>query len=232
MLMSVREAADFLRVSMKTIYRLIAAGKIPHARVGDQYRFSREELIAWARACGRRVHPESLKILEEKRERLSTLAQAIERGGICYRVGGSTRHEVLKEIVALMKMPLGIGREYMLKRLLAREILASTGIGGGIAIPHLRYPLPEVRRPMVTLALLENPVDWEAVDGKPVRVVFVPCCPTVRSHLHILRRIAFASRDAAWVAMLQAGAKHSEILEVLRSLERRLKPTRGTMGEA
>jgi PTS system nitrogen regulatory IIA component len=55
--------------------------------------------------------------------------------------------------------------------LLKREDLGSTGIGGGVAIPHAR--LPELHRPFGLLAKLKQPIEFDSVDGQAVDVVFV-----------------------------------------------------------
>ena len=80
---------------------------------------------------------------------------------------------------------------------LAREASASTAIGDGIALPHVRNPIVlHVEQPMVTLCFLDHPVDFGALDGKPVHVLFSLICPTMRSHLQMLSRLSYALHDA------------------------------------
>jgi mannitol/fructose-specific phosphotransferase system IIA component (Ntr-type) len=89
-----------------------------------------------------------------------------------------------------------VDREFLYKVLLARESLGSTGIGDGIAIPHVRNPIVlHLSRPIVTLCFLERPVDFGALDGQPVNTLFTLISPTVRAHLHLLSRLAFTLRD-------------------------------------
>ncbi|MFK7865213.1 MAG: PTS IIA-like nitrogen regulatory protein PtsN [Pseudohongiellaceae bacterium] len=67
--------------------------------------------------------------------------------------------------------------------LMARERLGSTGLGGGIAIPHCRVPLcSEIVGMLITL---ERPVDFDAIDGKPVDIVFVLIVPEQKTDEHI-----------------------------------------------
>ena len=64
-------------------------------------------------------------------------------------------------------MPDEVDRDFLLTVLEAREAMGSTGIGDGIAIPHVRNPiLLHVKRPFVSLFLLKQPVDFDAIDGK------------------------------------------------------------------
>ena len=72
---------------------------------------------------------------------------------------------------------------------------------------------------MVCLCFLDAPVEYDALDGKPVKVLFMPLSPDVRIHLHLLSRISFALRDAKFRALLAAEARRDEILEAARALE-------------
>src|SRR5216683_918619 len=69
-------------------------------------------------------------------------------------------------------------------------------VGDGVAIPHVRNPIVlHVSRPAVTLAFLSQPVDFGALDGKPVHVLFSIISPTNRAHLQLLSRLSFVLHD-------------------------------------
>jgi len=218
-LLTVKNAARLLGVSDKTIYRWVSAARIPHTRVGDQYRFSRAELLAWATSAGRRISPHTMTEPESADAPLPTLAQALAEGGIYYRVGGTTPTEVIREIAKAIRMPAGIDRDYVRDALTARESLASTAAGNGIAIPHIRHPLHELDKPHLALCFLARDVDWKAMDMVPTRIVFVLFSPTTRSHLHLLSRLTFAIRDPEWLSLLKGEALREEILDGLMRAE-------------
>src|SRR5436305_1166944 len=75
-------------------------------------------------------------------------------------------------------------------RLAEREELGSTGIGGGVAIPHCK--VPGLGREVVAVAVCEAGVDFGAVDGKPVRVLFLVVSPpgSPAEHLRVLAAIS------------------------------------------
>jgi PTS system nitrogen regulatory IIA component len=107
--------------------------------------------------------------------------------------------------------------------LLAREAIGSTGVGDGIALPHPRNPIVlSIGKPLVSLSFLENPIDFDAIDDKPVYVFFLLISPTVRMHLHILSRIAFTSQNPAVKELLAAKAPASEILAAVQAAENAL----------
>ena len=235
MQLTVREVAGLLSVSEKTIYRWVREGSIPSYRINEQYRFHRAELLEWA--TSRRMGV-SASIFHEPvgmAGQIPTLAEALQAGGIAYRLTGKDKESVLRSAVDAMRLPSEVDREQLLSVLLAREALASTGIGDGIAIPHVRSPIVlHVSQPTITLCFLERPVDFDALDGKPIHCLFTLVSPTVRAHLHLLSRLAFALRDPAFKDAIARQALRDEILTELRRVEAGLlqpTPAGGTSPE-
>ena len=223
MQLMVRDAARLLAVSEKTIYRWIKQGKLPAYQINDHYRFSRAELLEWATAKRINVSPDIFSDTEGAGESIPTLAQALQDGGICYRVGGTDKKSVLASVVDLMRLPEEVDRDFLLNVLLARESLGSTGIGDGIAIPHVRNPIVlHVHRPMVTLCFLENPIDFAALDGKPVDTLFTLVSPTIRAHLGLLSKLAFAIRDKRFRQAVAKRGSRQELLDATGLVEHHL----------
>ena len=223
MQLTVKDITKILNVSEKTIYRWVKSGQIPTYRVGDQYRFNRLEILEWATA--RRIDvAQDIVLSEEAREsNLPTLGEALRNGGIFYRVGGNDRASALKEVVESLRLPEGTDRDTLLRIFLAREDLATTAVGDGIAIPHVRTPvILHIETPQLALCFLENPVDFAALDGNPVYALFTLICPTIKSHLHLLSRLAFALRDPALKESIRNRALRDEILAQTARIEEKL----------
>jgi PTS system nitrogen regulatory IIA component len=140
------------------------------------------------------------------------LHEALEAGGVHYRVCGTDKASVLRDIVHIMRLPEEVDRSYLYEVLLAREALGSTGIGDGIAIPHVRNPIVlHISRPMIALCFLEQKVDFGALDGQPVGILFTLISPTVRAHLHLLSKLAFALRDPRFKDVVTHHGSRQEI---------------------
>ncbi len=200
MQLSVRDAARILNVSDKTIYRWIQQGRLPAYKINEQIRFNKTELLEWAMA--RKINvPVGIFDGEAAADApLPALGDALRSGGIFYRIDGHDVASVLKSVVALMPLPPIADRDFLYQVLLARESLGSTGIGGGISIPHARNPIVmHVDHPMITLCFLEDPVDFNAIDGRPVHTLFVMVSPILRAHLHLISRVAFALKQDAFM---------------------------------
>ena len=219
MQMTVKDAANALNVAEKTVYRWIQSGGLPAYRVAGQYRINRAMLFDWA--TSKRINFSANEpVKEPENAPLPTLAEALQEGGIHYRVSGANKPDVLKSLVGLLKLPDHVNRDFLLQALTAREQLQSTGVGDGIALPHVRNPaVLEITTPMVCLCFLEAPVEFGALDGKPVKVLFTPLSPNVRIHLHLLSRISFALRDARFKTLLAGEGRRDEILDAARGLE-------------
>jgi PTS system nitrogen regulatory IIA component len=221
--LSVRDIARLLNVSEKTIYRWVKRGEIPAYRVGEQYRFNRLEILEWATA--RKIDvTQDIVLTEEAREtNVPSLVTALQDGGIFYRVGGHDRSTALKCVVDCLRLPPGTDRLSLLRILVAREELASTGVGDGIAIPHVRTPvILHIDVPQLALCFLEEPVEFGALDGKPIYALFTLICPTIKSHLHLLSRLAFALRHPGFQNAIRERALRDEILKQASRAEEQL----------
>jgi len=218
--LGVRDAAKLLHVSEKTIYRWIKQEVIPVYRFQGQHRFNQAEILEWATSRRMGIEPEAFNEPETQALPLPTLTEALESGGIIYRLNGKTRDEVLLNLVTEMRLPEDIDRDYLAKVLIAREELASTGIGDGIAFPHPRQPmLTRINRPMVTLAFLDEPVDFDSLDGQPVKVLFSIISPTLRSHLYLLSMLGFACRKPSFFNALKNEGSRDYIFAELRNIK-------------
>ena len=224
MQLTVRDVAGLLNVTEKTIYRWIEEQKLPGYRMNGQYRFNRAELLEWATANRINVSPRIFEEPESGSAPLPDLSDALGIGGIFYRLTGNDKPAVLRNIVEVLRLPDQVDREFLLQVLLAREALESTAIGDGIAIPHVRNPIVlHVPQPIVTLCFLETPVDFGAMDGRPVHALFTLISPTVKAHLHLLSRLAYALRDADFKTLIVRQANRDEILDAVKRISGSLR---------
>ena len=233
MQLTVREVSKFLDAAESTVIRWIKQRGLPAQHVGGQYRFHRAELLEWAAANKIKVSVELFNHLETDDEPVPSLADALRAGGIFHHLSGSTKDEALRAMTAVLPLPEGIDRDYLLRLFLAREAAATTAIGEGIALPHVRNPIVlSVERPMVTLCFLEQPVHFGALDGKPVLAFFSLICPTMRSHLQTLSRLSFALHDAKFKEAILRQAPSEEILQEARRVETALPAPAVESGKA
>jgi PTS system nitrogen regulatory IIA component len=224
MQLTVREVSEYLEVSEATITRWIKQRGLPAQYVGGQYRFHRAELLEWATAHHVKVSVRLFDTVVTEPEAVPSLAEALEAGGIIYQLPDTNKERALRALVGVLPLPDGMDRELLLRLFLAREAAASTAVGDGIAFPHVRNPLVlQVTRPLITLCFLEKPVDFGALDGKPVHVLFSLISPTTRCHLQLLARLSFALHDVRFKETVLLQKPREEILQEARRVEAGMK---------
>jgi PTS system nitrogen regulatory IIA component len=120
-----------------------------------------------------------------------SIEQILTPGRSLVNVPGGSKKRVLEQIASLVARDLaGLDEQDIFESLIAREKLGSTGFGNGIAIPHCR--LPGCTSPICAVLRLDTPVDFDAIDGAPVDLLFVLLVPeeATDAHLELLRQIA------------------------------------------
>ena len=224
MQLTVKDVANLLKVSEKTIYRWLKKGDIPVYRVGDHYRFNRSELLEWVTARQMNVSADIYHEPENIHVPMYNLLEALTSGGIYYRTEGENKESAIKNTVDLMKLSPEVDKDFLLQILLAREAMASTAMGDGIAIPHVRNPIVlHITEPIVSLCFLEKPIDFNALDGKPVHCLFTLISPTVKTHLYLLSRLAYALRDDGFKNIIKKQGSREEIFAEIVRIETGLK---------
>ncbi len=220
MQLTVAEAARLLQTDEKSVRNWIKKKGLPAVKIQEQYRVNRVDLLEWATEQGIKLSPEIFTAVRNDDIPLPSLSQALEAGGINYEVRGEETRTVLRNVVSLLQLPPQIDPDFLLQVLLAREALGTTAIGDGIAIPHVRNPiLLHIPSPAITLCFLEKPIDFNALDGKPVNILFTLISPTARTHLHLLAKLAYALRDDRFKAVLRRQGNREEILATVREIE-------------
>jgi mannitol/fructose-specific phosphotransferase system IIA component (Ntr-type) len=123
-------------------------------------------------------------------------------------LGSRTKDEVLRELVELVARDRGPqAGEAILSSVREREQVLSTGIGGGVAIPHGKTP--HIDQLILAAGVAPHAVDFDALDGKPVQLFFLLVGPESASGAHVkaLSRISrLLRRDKLRAALVAAGS--------------------------
>jgi len=144
------------------------------------------------------------------------LAQVLKPARCLAGVEGISKKRVLEQCAQLLARDLPeIPRQSIFESLLAREKLGSTGFGGGIALPHCR--LAGCTEPLGALLQLSKGVDFDALDGAPVDVLFVLLVPPAATdeHLELLRQIAALLSQSEFCAKLRRLTSGAELYRLV-----------------
>jgi len=114
----------------------------------------------------------------------------LDRRCVTLKAGASSKHQALSLVAETVARRFGLEASDVFEALQTRETLGSTGVGYGVAVPHAKIPgLTQMRAAFISL---ERPVDFDAVDGAPVDILFALFSPEAAGpeHLQAFARIA------------------------------------------
>ena len=220
MQITLRQAASYFGVDEETVRRWIAGREFPVHRVTERLLLNPIEVWEWAVSRGIPVSRTLLDEAQREPENVPPLWVLIQAGGIHRDLEGKDKLAILAHIVQRLPLPPEVDRDHLVAVLEAREAMGSTGIGDGIAIPHVRNPiLLHVNKPLLALFLLHDPVDFNSIDRQPVHSIFLMISTSIPVHLRILAHLGFALRDPTLRQLLRQRALDDRILEQLKQLD-------------
>ena len=148
------------------------------------------------------------------------IMEFLDKRGIKIGLQSAEKEDVLKELVDVLSGIQDIGdKKNIVKALIDRENLGSTGIGQGIAIPHGKTD--RVKQLVAVLGTSQKGVNFEALDGEPVHIFFLLVAPkdAAGPHLKALAQISRLLRDAYFCELLKRCKSADEIYELIRKEE-------------
>lgn len=139
----------------------------------------------------------------------------LSRDAIIPALRSQAKKQALQEMSVQAARLAGLDQRDVYDTLLQRERLGSTGIGDGVAIPHGK--MPRLERLFGLVARLDRPIDFDALDGRPVDLLFLLLAPESAGadHLKALARIARALREPGVQDSLRAARDADALYAVL-----------------
>lgn len=218
------DVADVLKVSEKTVSRMLQEGNIPGFKIANQWRFYRDDFYRW---------------IDEKRKDKDSTARA----GLASMLSNETESVPLSRLTSkdliITDIP-SVPRDSVLRmlieplvtigaikdpdsfhsRLIDRENMMSTGVGGGIAIPHLRHPADQpVEQPLLIIGACPGGIEWDAFDREPVRLFLLPVSGDEVVHLRMLSAIRRALVVDGILDSLIAASSAEEMMKEILKME-------------
>ncbi len=150
------------------------------------------------------------------------LSDFVVREAILVDLQATGKEEAIREIVRSLQAAGQVAEpdvEGVIRAILGREELGSTGIGQGVAVPHTRHPT--VQRLVGTVALSRRGVDFAALDGDPVDIFFLLISPPNQpgDHLRALENISRHLKDERFVSFLRQAHDKAAVIELLEEAD-------------
>jgi PTS system nitrogen regulatory IIA component len=149
------------------------------------------------------------------------LSDFLDTEAIKSALPGGNKRSVLKQLAELASQRVNVGPSVVLASLNEREQLGSTGFGQGVAIPHAK--VEGLGSIYGLFARLAEPVDYKAIDGRPVDLIFLLLSPpgAGADHLKALAAISRVTRDAATLERLRGARSRDALAAVLIGADER-----------
>lgn len=151
------------------------------------------------------------------------LSEIVHRDAICLDMGAIVRADAMKALVdrlavAYPRVPV----QSVMASITRREAMASTGLGGGVALPHAR--IDGLPRPMVAFGRSREGIDYHALDKKPVHLVFLMVTPTHDEgvHMSLLGKLSVLLSSEYLRGRLMEAITAEEVLEIFRTSDESL----------
>ncbi|MGK5091023.1 PTS sugar transporter subunit IIA [Deltaproteobacteria bacterium TL4] len=215
---SISLASEWLKVPESIIRRWITRGVIPFSLVQGRYMIEKTTLESWA--ASKRISLNKTAENEKDPEK-EYLIPAMEAGD-CFCIRGiSSLMDIFLEIERLIDLK-GKQQVPLSQLLYMRERVSPTALGRGVAVPQPRFPLEDItfHKPIVYTFFLEPPVDFNALDGVPVFVLFVLLCSNTSHHLEVLSQLANIVRDNETYQFLKSNPNKYELVQKFKKIYR------------
>jgi PTS system nitrogen regulatory IIA component len=223
-ILTLTEIAGYLKVSEKTILRMVQSGQFPGVKVSNQWRFVRAIVDDWLSTRMHAAPTTSLLDVVGTGLQVIPLTRLVSNKRIILHVKSGKREDILAQLVEPLERGRVVrdAREYV-RRLVAREEVVSTAIGHGLAIPHVREPEETaVTTPCIVLGICRQGADFGALDGGKTHLFAMPCAGSESAHLRLLARISLLFRRPGVLgAMIDARTKKA-VMAVLAEADRKV----------
>lgn len=222
---TIREFAEKMGVSEKTVYRMLTDNQMPFAlKIGGQWRFRIDAVEAWL--AGQTV----MSMGDEDANYMITVRAALNNGAMLYRIHGSNRDEVLDELLSSLPNTASLDVNGIKIAVLTQESLASSSLKGIACMRPGRNTAYFVPQSIIITGFLEKPVDFKAFDREKVEVIFLtlPANEVEETILDVrLRRLIM---DPEFLVSIKKQPPRRELMDLVNETEERLMPSPSKKG--
>lgn len=218
-IMTTQDVARYIKMNERTVLKLAQEGKIPAMKVASQWRFKRSLIDEWLDMEMRNFPREQLEEIGAGGP-IADIAHLVNPLLIIPELTATTKEGVLEELVGqLDELGYPIYLDRILSAVQQREKTFSTGMPGGVALPHPRN-VKEMRLTQSHLVVGRSSVgiDFGALDGQPTYLFFLLCASGEKTHLKLLAQLAMQLRTPENVEKIRAGVGREGMLEALEEV--------------
>lgn len=220
-ILTIRQLAEYLMVSEKTVYRMLEKNQLPAMRIGAQWRFRKTDIDAWLTAEVHRVEREGKRaVLDSLESSELAIHPLLSRENVFVGVHPQSRDELLAFMIFSASIDAHVDRDVLLRSVRERENLCSTALVERAMFPHPVDPAPfEFRSKRVVLAVLAEAVDVNDPHKHRPRVAAMILARSMQGHLLALSRAIKLFGQSSLIETLIAAPAPDDVIAAVRDAE-------------
>lgn len=224
-IMTIKEVSSYLKLADRTILKMANMNQIPSVKIANQWRFMRSIIDDWLISRMKVLPGNDLLHLVSGPKELIQFEKIIQEKYVVMNLKAGSIEEILFELIKPLINEGHIEDEMdYLKKLLSREKLLSTGIGRGVAIPHLRNPGEQlVKQPAVVIGICRDGTDFNAIDGEKTYVFFLISTDSETLHVRIIAKLSRLFINGENIAKILDADSAQSVVDALLAIEKTLK---------
>ena len=228
-ILNLKQAAEHVHLEPNELRHVAQRGEIEATERGNDWFFEHRALDEWAQrnllsASGRELRKQHAVMMDEHRRASRTdwgVAELFSAESIDLAITAKAKAGILRDMTDLAERTgLVYDPEGLYKELVAREEIASTAIGEGVALLHPRFHDPYLfERSFIAYGRSERPIFFGASDGEGTRHFFLICSTDHEAHLHILARLAILAHGSDLMERLDAVEDAAGVIAAIAASE-------------
>jgi PTS system nitrogen regulatory IIA component len=239
--LTIKDVAKLFNISEATIHHLLLQNKIPSYCINGEHRFGVNEIENWmlhfdlkqlqeSIGCDKQIYPLDNQKQQVQAEASASggmvqfcLYRAIHQGNVLSNIKGSRKQEVITAVTKIVAPKLNVDAEVLAELLIDREELSPTALGNGLAVPHTREAMAKGPFDMVFIVYPEAPLEYGALDSKPVHTLFFLFAGSDKAHLQLLAKLAHLSSNKEAFELLFNRCDKTALLDFVRNWEGQIR---------
>lgn len=223
--LTLKQLADHLQLSERTIYRLLGRGQLPGFKVGGHWRFRRSVVDYWLDMRMGRMSAGELREMDgDWRASALCVSDALTEENALLPVSGTSRREVVHAFISAVTFAEPVDAELIEARVWEREQLSSTGTGGGVAVLHTArwHGRAMHTHDLLAVGRVRPPMDFGAADGGLTDVLLLLLARDAGQHLILLAKAARLCHVPGFLTAIRCAASARAVVTLVRDTERQL----------
>lgn len=223
-ILTLSELSAYLKLSEKTLQKMIKNSEIPCTKIANQWRFSRPMINDWLTSKMEVIPKNDLSRLIEREYDIVPLSRLLDEDAMIMNLQSDSKIGILTELAEkAIENKLISDKESLITKLIEREELTSTAIGNGMALPHLRKPTNEIiNEPKIIIGISRKGIDYNSTDNELTHLFFLILSDSEIVHLRILSKLSKILRNREAVEKLRNIDKKTDFIRFFIDAEKDL----------